>query len=97
MQGVIREAVSVVIRLVLLLLDHQGHVALAGAGLRLVRWFLDHGVEGRVGVGVGVVVWAAQEGPIMAGRGQDGDIIAERDEDQASVGFNLKSLKIASI
>lgn len=93
MQGVVREAVSVVIRLVLLLLDHQGHVALASAGLRLVRWFLDHGVEGRVGV----VVWAAQEGPIMAGRGQDGDIVAERDEDQASVGFNLKSLKIASI
>lgn len=94
MQGVVREAISVVIRLVLLLLDHQGHVALAGAGLRLVRWFLDHGVEGRVGVWV--VVWVAQEGPIMAGRGQDGDIIAERDEDQA-VGFNLKSLKIASI
>lgn len=93
MQGVVREAVSVVIRLILLLLDHQGHVALAGAGLRLVRWFLDHGVEGRVRV----VVWAAQEGPIMAGRGQDGDIIAERDEDQASIGFNLKSLKIASI
>lgn len=91
MQGVVREAVSVVIRLVLLLLDHQGHVALAGTGLRLVRWFLDHGIEGWVGV----VVWAAQEGPVVAGRGQDGDIIAERD--QASVGFNLKSLKIASI
>lgn len=46
-------------------------------------------------MGVGVVVWVAQEGPIVAGGGQDGDIIAERD--QASVGFNLKSLKIASI
>lgn len=84
-QGVVGEAVPVVVRLVLLHLDHHGHVALAGAGLGLVRRFLDHGVERRVGM----AVWVTQEGAVMAGGGQDGDIVAERDEGDVITQFLL--------
>ncbi|TNN32838.1 hypothetical protein EYF80_057000 [Liparis tanakae] len=66
-QRVVGAAVPVLVRLVLLHLDHHGHVALAGGGRRLEvegEGLLHHGVEGRVGVGVEVGVRVAEQGAV---------------------------------
>lgn len=72
-ESVVRESVSVVVRLVLLHLDHRGHVALARRRLRVVGGLLDHGVERRGGV----VVRVAKQGAVVAGGREDGDVVAK--------------------
>lgn len=64
-EGVVWEAISVMIGLIFLHLNHHGHVALACNRLSVLRGFLDHGVER----GVRVRVLVTQKGAIMERRG----------------------------
>lgn len=66
-QSVVREAVSVVIRLVFLHLDHHGHVAFTCRGLWVVLGLLDDAVEG----GVRVAVRVTEQGAVVARRSED--------------------------
>lgn len=82
-QRVVRWPVVVVVGLVLLHLDHHGHVALAGGGRRRLvaaEGRLGHnGVQSSVLLLV-VVVGPAQQRAVVAGRGQDGDVVAAEGE-----------------
>lgn len=71
-QRVVGDPVPVVVGLVFPRFDHYGHVVVAGGGRRVLVGFLYHGVEGGV-------VRVAQHGAVMAGRGQDGDVVATRE------------------